>query len=69
MLCYKDMTFCAVPCGHTNCKRNKCHVPDKTELPVSWADFSADCDMYIATCVGREHDKDKCTAESHLDCQ
>jgi len=64
MLCYRDRTFCSAECGNKDCNRHKCHVPSKTELPVSWTDFSSDCDMYRATCGGCQHDKDTCTGRS-----
>lgn len=51
MIHYKDRAFCDSDCINSNCyrhmgEREMIHA-ESIGLPVSWCDFSKDCDDYI----------------------
>lgn len=51
MIVYKDRSFCDSDCINIDCGRyfSEYHKAKATEidLPVSWTDFSTDCEKYI----------------------
>lgn len=57
MMCYKDMTFCAVDCANVSCHRNLTPEVEKgarewwshdpENAPIALSDFSNDCEGYV----------------------
>ena len=49
MICYKDQTFCAEPCGNAECSRRYTEQDEisNTGLPIAWANMRSEGCGYV----------------------